>query len=85
MSYAEIYHRAVRESLRVELNLALNEIEEATHAVIGKWNKIVYCYGTFRVCEDFANGIERDVTMVEMTTDIKEYQKTGKVKAYRNP
>lgn len=84
MSYAEIYHRAVRESLRVELNLALNEIEGATHAVIGKWNKIVYCYGTFQVCENFAKGIERDADVIKLTTDIKENQKIGKVKAYRN-
>lgn len=84
MSYAAIHRIAVREATRALLAKALGEIEAATHAVVGRRDAtVVYCYGTLRVCEGFADGIEREVTIVPMTAEHKERESAHKVRAYR--
>lgn len=83
-SYASLYRKAVREARRAELAQALGEIERATHAVVGRWDhKRVYCYGSGATCVDFSDGIERDVSVVAMTSELKEILSVGKIQAYR--
>lgn len=84
MSYAAIHRIAVREALRSELAQALGEIERSTHAAVGRRDPAyVYWYGSRTACEDFADGIEREVQIVKMTPEIKERLSAGKCAAYR--
>jgi len=83
LSYAALHRLAVREARRVELNLALNEIERTTHAVVDKRDAArVYWYGDLAACEDFARGLW-EVVVVPMTIEIKNLLSDHKVRAYR--
>lgn len=85
-TYASVYHQAVREATRVQLQLAINRIERATHAVVHRRKRtFCYCYGSLRECEQFALGLERHCVVIPMTRAHKEREITHKVQVYRNP
>ncbi len=82
-SYASIHHKAVRENLRTEMNRAINEIYEATHAAVYRDGKI-YSYGTAAACRNFAKGLS-GMTIRGITVEEQNALAKHKRIAYKNP
>jgi hypothetical protein len=83
-SFASLHRKAVREANRVELQKAINLIRQATHAAVDRWKPDhCWCYGDLKTCEEFCNGLERDVVVVSMTPEIMESLISYKIKVYR--
>lgn len=82
--YTAVYQDAVREAARAELARALDEIYRATHVMV--WDgKTIYCYGTERECEKFADGLGKRASVRPITDKEKAQLAKDKRQAYRNP
>jgi hypothetical protein len=81
-SFASVHGKAVRENLRTEMNRALSKIYEARY--VAEYRGAIYCYGTKRECEKFADGLG-GVKVREITIEDQNALAKGKRQAYRNP